>query len=454
METGKLNFEQAIELEQKTGNQNLYSAASELALLGAILINQDKLAILDLRPDEFSNRRNGNLFRIMRELSDKGIDIDVNTICSRMDAKKPENNWTAFELYDLVAKTPSSMHAESYAAIIRDKAKRRKIMQLADKMKIIAADSESETTEQIAKVIDDLTENESDQKTISLSEALNDYHVELLDRISGKKQGGVMSGFPSFDRVTGGFHPGEMVIVSGVPGAGKSIFAMQTILNVSKTIPCVYYSIEMGKMLTTERIICNVGKINEKHLQAGKLSKDEMEHYNEALESLDSRKIHISDDGNWNLMNLKADIMKQKIRYGVQFVVIDYMYLLSDMQKEADEIARTTVISRGLKLICLDLGVSMLAIHSLNKQGMDKGNGIPGIGQLRGSGQIAFDADMILMLTDYNENVERLLLTKQELENIKMLFFVKGRTMLPGKNYISFVRSPEFPTIGEYQKEF
>lgn len=449
METSTKTYEQLIIDDANSFHSN----AAELALLGAILINQDKLVVIDLNSSEFFNRRNAYLFQVMRELSDQGLDIDVLTICSKMDANDPDKNWSALELYDLVARTPSSMHAESYAAIIRDKAKRRKIIKISDRMKGIASNFETETSSLIAGVIDDLTTNEADkQNTVDISEALDDYHAELLDRISGKKQSGIMTGFPSFDHLTGGFHQGEMIVVSGVPGAGKSIFAMQIILNVSKTTPCAYYSIEMGKMLTTERMICNIGQINEKHLQTGRLTKDEMDRYNEALESLDNRKIFISDGGNWNLMNLKADIMKQKIRNNVQFVVIDYMYLLSDMQKESDEIARTTVISRGLKLISLDLQIPILAIHSLNKQGMDKG--IPGMGQLRGSGQIAFDADMILMLTDYNENVERLLLTKQELENIKMLFFVKGRTMLPGKNYISFVRSPEFPTIGEYQKDF
>ncbi|MEN6623837.1 MAG: replicative DNA helicase [Smithella sp.] len=454
METGKLNFEQVIELEQETGNQNLYSAASELALLGAILINQDKLAILDLRPNEFFNRRNGNLFRIMREMTDKGLDLDVHTICSQMDAKSPEKNWTAFELYDLVSKTPSSMHAESYAQIIRDKAKRRKIMQLADKMKIIASDSESETTGEIAKVIDSLTENESDgsQSTVSISDALNDYHVELLDRISGKKKAGILSGLPAFDRITGGFKPGELTIVSGIPGAGKSIFAMQIALNIGRTTPCAYYSLEMGKLLTTERMICAIGKINERNLQDGKLTEEEIERYNAALEELDNRKIYIGDAGNWNLLSLKADIMKQKIRHDIQFVVLDYTYLLGDMGM-ADETARTTYISRGLKLICRDLNIPMLAIHSLNKDGMGEGE-TPSMKHLRSSGQLSYDMDSGVVLTDYIEKVEKLLLTQQELDNIKMLFFLKSRSALPGKNYILMVKSPEFPTIGEYQKEF
>jgi replicative DNA helicase len=454
METGKLNFEEVIELEQQSENQNLYSAASELALLGAILINQDKLAILDLRPNEFFNRRNGNLFRIMREMTDKGLDLDVHTICSRMDAKSPEKNWTDFELYDLVSKTPSSMHAESYAAIIRDKAKRRKIIQLADKMKMIASDSESETTGQIAKVIDSLTENESDGSQVagSISDALNEYHAELLDRISGKKKAGILSGLPAFDRITGGFKPGELTIVSGIPGAGKSILAMQIVLNIGRTTPCAFYSIEMGKLLTTERMICNIGKINEQNLQDGKLTDDEMERYNAALEELDSRKIYISDSGNWNLMSLKADIMKQKIKHDIQFVVLDYTYLLNDLDK-SDETTRTTYISRGLKLICRSLNIPMLAIHSLNKEGLKEGE-TPSLRDLRSSGQLVYDMDSGVILTDYIEKVEKLLLTQQELDNIKMLFIMKGRSALPGKKYIMMVKSPDFPVIGEYQKEF
>jgi replicative DNA helicase len=101
----------------------------------------------------------------------------------------------------------------------------------------------------------------------------------------------------------------------------------------------------------------------------------------------------------------------------------------------------------------MDLGISMLAIHSLNKMGMDKRNGKPGMAQLRGSGQIGYDADMILMLTEYDENYERLLLTKQELENIKMLFFDKGRTLI-GKNGCVLVKHPTLPIFNEYTPDF
>jgi len=452
MDERKLTYDDIIAAEIESGDQSLFSKAAEAALLGAILINPDNLSLLDLTADEFYIKRNGTLYQVMRDIYDQGLDIDVRTVSSKMKPDDPEKNWTTLELYELSAKTPSSMHAESYAAIIRDKAKRRKIIQLADKMRQIAYDPESETTAEIAKVIDDLTENAADgaQGTVSISEALDEYHDELLLRISGQKKAGVLSGFPAFDRITGGFKPGELTILSGVPGAGKSILAMQMILNVGKTTPCAFYSIEMGKMLTTERMICNIGKINERSLQDGKLTKEQMLSYNEALEDLDSRKIYISDTGSWNLMSLKADIMKQKIRHGIQFVVLDYTFLLTDMDK-AEETARTTYISRGLKLICRDLNIPMLAIHSLNKDGMSPGE-TPSMKHLRSSGQLSYDMDSAIILTDYNERVERLLLPQQDLDNIKMLFFIKGRSALPGKKYILMVKNPEYPIIGEYQK--
>ena len=445
-----MTLDEEIERENEEGFR-LHSTKSEMALIGAILINPDVIELIDLRADEFFDKHYAKIFETIRKMRAEKIDIDVTTLSDRLDAIESKNH--SDELYSIVIKTPSSLHAESYAAIIRDKAKRRNIFKLADEMKKIATDGTQDTTGRIAKVIELLTTNEAEKATtISISEAVGDYHNALLDRMSGKTSSGIMTGFQKFDKVTGGFQPEQITILSGEPSVGKSLFAMQLVMNISKKIPCAVNSIEMGKMLTTERMIANVGRLNTQRMKAGLFTDEEMERYNEALEAVEQRKLYISNTGNWNLLSLKADIMKQKIQHDVQFVVVDYLYLMSDAM-DKDEITRTTIISRGLKLICMDLGISMLAIHSLNKMGMDKRNGKPGMAQLRGSGQIGYDADMILMLTEYDENYERLLLTKQELENIKMLFFDKGRTLI-GKNGCVLVKHPTLPIFNEYTPDF
>jgi replicative DNA helicase len=260
-----------------------------------------------------------------------------------------------------------------------------------------------------------------------------------------------MSGFNDLDKVTGGFQPGEMIVMSGVPGVGKSMLAMQIALQVSKNIPTVIYSLEMTKELVYRRMVSGVGKIDALHLKNGMMSQEEIQKYKDASAEIGSRALYIADGGGWDLLTIKADIMKHKIRHGIQFGVIDYLYLIGDMANETDEVARTTVLARGVKRIAMELEIPLLVVHSMNKAGMDN-SGVPGLSSLRGSGQGGYDSDMVLMLTKYNDSMGNLFLPQSELENIRGLFFVKGRDMPPMSKFVQLVKNPNYPDFRESVK--
>jgi len=432
--------------------KQLFTEDAEEALCGALFINPYNVMLLDLKQSEFANEKLGCLYQAIRNLTEKKQDADSVSVIEELKRMGKGGMWKWMELYALSNKTPSSMHYESYAKIIREKAKRRNIYRQAQELQRIAADVSRDTVEPVARVINNLTENASIENTAeSIQSIAESFHEDLWDRINGKTSSGIMSGFTDFDKVTGGFQPGEMIIMSGVPGVGKSMLAMQIALQVSKNIPTVIYSLEMTKELVYRRMVSGIGKIDALHLKNGNMTSEEIQKYKDAAEEIESRKLYIADGGGWDLLTIKADIMKHKIRHGVRFAVIDYLYLIGDMANETDEVARTTVLARGVKRIAMELEIPLLVVHSMNKTGMDN-NGVPGLSSLRGSGQVSYDSDMVLMLTKYNDSMGNLFLPQSELENIRGLFFVKGRDMPPMSKFVPLVKNPNYPDFRESVK--
>lgn len=442
------DLDKMAETERQSDENRLYSMDAELSMLGSAIINPDCVTMVRLRPEDFYSEKLGKVYRAIIDLVKEKQDVDVTSLSERLNLTQDAKLW----LYQLTSKTPSSMHYQTYADIIADKSKRRNIIALSQEM-IKIANAEPDTTGGIAKVIESLTLNESGKaETISIKQALEDYHADLNHRITNGIAGGFQTGFPNFDRYTGGFRPSQLVYLAGEPGVGKSIWASQVLLNISRTVPSVVYSIEMGKMLTTERMLSNIGQLDQEHLQNATLDDAEKRRYRNGYKELAKRKMFINQSNDWDLVSLKADIMRRKMRDGVQFVVLDYTYLMNESMK-LDEIARSTIISRGLKLICNDLGVAMLAIQSMNKEGVgrtqDGKQKHLSMSNMRGSSTVLHDADLILFIQDYDASIQKLTLTEAELENIKYLTTQKGRTLKKKKLGI-FVKSPDYPAFAEY----
>ena len=439
------------ERQQEEDDSRLYSMDAELSLLGAMIIRPECVSMLNLKPEDFFSEKLGKLYSAIKEIDAEKHDVDVTSIGEKMKLTGEAKIW----IYEMVSKTPFGGNWKTYADIVADKSKRRNIVNLSYEMMRIAQ-SDGDTSSGIARIIEALTVNGSGKsETISIRKAVEDYHADLTVRVEEGISGGYKTGFPSFDKYTGGFRPSQLVYLAGEPGVGKSIWASQVSLNISREIPSACYSIEMGKMLTTERMLASIGQLDQEHLQNGTLDEAEKKRYRNACKELSKRKLFINKADSWDLMALKADIMRRKAMDGVQFVILDYAYLMNESMK-LDEIARSTIISRGLKMICNELNISMLAIQSVNKEGV--GRDINGnrkrlsMANLRGSSQVLHDADLILIIQDYDDKIQKLTLPEAELENIKYITTQKSRTLKKKKLGI-FVKHPDYPAFAEYIDE-
>jgi len=269
----------------------------------------------------------------------------------------------------------------------------------------------------------------------------------------GEKEPGLKTGFKNLDEILGGLEQKTMMLIMGVPAVGKSMFTMQIGLQMAASYPGAIYSLEMQGKSVIRRMISGFGRISAGSLKSGQMTAEEQSRYNSTVKMMETRRLYISDLADWNLFSLRSELTKQKVKHGIKWFVLDYMYLMSD-EIQQDEIRRTTTISTGLKKICSDLNLVGIIVHSLNKEGFDNG-AIPTMKNVRGSGQVVYNADIILALSEVakdlglNHGLDAL--SEGQRKNIRALWVLKGRELQYTKQFALFTKMPDYPIFTEYK---
>jgi len=244
-----------------------------------------------------------------------------------------------------------------------------------------------------------------------------------------------------------------MMLIMGVPAVGKSMFTMQVGLQMAANYPGAIYSLEMQGKSVIRRMISGMGRISAGSLKSGRMTEEEQARYDSTVKMIEKRRLYLSDFANWDLFSLRSELTKQKVKNGIRWFVLDYMYLMSD-EIQQDEIRRTTTISTGLKKICSDLNLVGIVVHSLNKGGFDDG-AIPSMKNVRGSGQVVYNADIILALSEVTRDLGTIngldTLSESQRRNIRALWVLKGRELQYTKQYALFTKMPDYPIFTEYK---
>lgn len=436
--------------------KQLYSQEAEEGTLSSVLIDPDILDGLDLAAKHFYVERNRVIYTAMRELWQAGTGIDIVTLQDHLDRKGllSEAGGAAF-LLRLLGSDVSPYNATAYASIIREKARRRDLLRLAHEIAATAYDEgvniDTETTGYIERLA-------SAGSVTHGARPLSEYISELYDQVGERARNpcdvwGIPTGLSRYDALTGGLQPGELTIISGAPGMGKSILAMQMAAMAGKKTPGGVYSLEMSGIQVARRLVSGQAGIATKAMKTGRMADDDWPSFTHAVEVLSSLPVYMSDASDWTTAGLRADLARLKAQHNIQWFVLDYLFLMKDGGK--DEIERTAAISAGLKRICRSLDLAGVVVHSMNKAGIsangqkgsEAGNGIPGQDQLRGSGQVIYDADVITFLTQYTAEAGPV--SSADQKNVRVLWFSKGREIEDDKRFITLVKRPTFPAFAE-----
>lgn len=377
-------------------------------MLGSILLDKDGIIHVAnlLSPDDFYDPAHGIVFDAMLELFSRNRPIDSITVRELIDDKKKlESIWWNQLLAELMSSVFTSANIFQYAQIVKNKAILRKLIRAGNEIIMNGYDEATETTELLEKAEKSLfsvTQTFIQNKLVPIREILNARYEEfaaihadpeLVERNS------ISTGYSGFDNKLGGLKRGDLIILAARPSMGKTAMALNFAQNVAKKWRNVaIFSLEMSKEQLTDRLIAAAMAVDSWKLQKWKLSEDEFSKMGDALETLSKSKIYLDDSPAWEwLMSIKSKARRLKMESWLDLIIIDYLQLMSS-GNSMNRVQEVSDISRGLKSLARELDVPVIALSQLSRAIEARPDKRPVMSDLRESGSIEQDADIILML--------------------------------------------------------
>jgi replicative DNA helicase len=431
--------------------KQLFSQQAEEAFIGAALIDPGNLQQIDLEPEDIYIQRHRWIYEAMQALQSRKCDPDFITLTEELDRTgKLAELGGASEIVRLFNRTSSSLGLSQYADIIKGYARRRRVLKCASEL-AKAAYADGEIDEQVSGVVDQLTTGIRPKNgAVHWSGALQ----RLYDRVEERAKNptdiwGMRTGFTDYDRATGGLHQGESVYIAGEPGAGKSKLSLQMGVNLGAAGETgAIYSLEMKEWQITARAVSSMAKMATRKLKSGRLEGEDWSALIQAIEKASEYPIYLSDQSELTTGALRADLARLKLRYGIKWFVLDYMFLMADGDGKMDDTQRTALLSRRIKTIAADLDLAAVTVNSVTKEGMGASGALTQK-NVRGSGQVVHDADVICFITKHIPDKSK---WETEDENLVTVSFAKGRELENPKPF-HLVKFEHYPAFGNYAPE-
>ena len=418
---------------------------AEQAVLGSIFLDPDKIHIASeyLTKDSFFKLSHGMLFNIMQDLSDKGDPIDPVSVKSALDSigQFEQVGGMAF-LASLINAVPTSSHIEHYSKVVAEKSRARKVIEDLSQSISSVYDGQKDLNEILSQTEQNLSTISNEQKkgfrpiidVIDSTQSILDERSQKVGDVTGTS-----TGFTDFDQITTGLHEDNLIIIAARPAMGKTAFALNIAQNVAKSSDkaVAIFSLEMGAESLVERMLSAEGLIPSYHVRTGNLSESEWRRMISAQERLAKGKIFIDDTAGIRISEIrsKAKRLAQE-NGGLGLIVIDYLQLIEGRGRENRQ-QEVSEISRQLKIIAKELKVPVIALSQLSR-GVDQRNDKrPILSDLRESGSIEQDADIVAFLyreayykrdeQEEPDNVTELILEKNRHGSLGtvQLFFLK-----------------------------
>jgi replicative DNA helicase len=379
----------------------------EIAVLGAMLIDKDaSLKVFDiLTEDCFYKDAHKKIFLVMTSLFEKGEPIDIITLTNELRRRGHlEAIGGAYYLTELTSRVTSSANVEYHARLLVDKFMLRQIILESSSMIEKCFSEKKDAFELLddfqAKVFG-LLENRFKKSFIDIKSAIKETLLQV-EEIHGRTTGitGVPTGFADLDKITGGFQKADFVVVAGRPAQGKTALALNIARNASVDyeIPVGIFSLEMSMNQLVLRLICSESFVNLHDIRTGNLSPQKWQHLSTRVGKLATAKIFIDDTPALNILELRAKARRLKLEHDIGLLIIDYLQLMQGPKKAESREREISSISGSLKALAKELDVPIIALSQLNRQVETRGDKRPQLSDLRESGSIEQDADMVIFV--------------------------------------------------------
>ena len=440
---------------------------AEMSVLGVAFLD-DKLIskiVEEVNEDMFYDDRNKKLFQAIKSLHEQSIAIDVTTVSNKLDKTKNFSAIGGIEyLTEVIDSVATAANLDYYINIIKEKAIVRNLINTATDIVTEAYEEEDNVTSLLdtaEKNILDVVRSRQTSEFVPISEALRSAQEQLEYLAQNKSTiSGLETGFIDLDKATSGLHEGEMIVIAARPGMGKTAFALNIATHAAMTTKkaIAIFNLEMSKEQLVNRMLSALGGIEGKKLQNGQMMQTDWKKYNEAMSQLADTNMYIEDNAGITSSDIRAKCRRLASKpEGLGLVIIDYLQLLTLGGKRPDSRQQeVSDISRSIKTMAMELKVPVIALAQLSRNAEKRENNEPMLADLRESGSIEQDADIVMFINrkDYykakeqlgkNDNAETdIIIAKHRKGGTGKFTVLFEPTMMNFKNYISIKEEGEY----------
>ena len=397
-----------------------HSIEAEQSVIGSMLMDREAVIAASeiITGSDFYQQQYGIMFDAMVELFNEGKPVDLVTLQDRLKEKDvpPEVSSLDF-VRDIITIVPTSANVKSYATIVSEKAVLRRLIKTTEEiantcyagkepLENILADTE--------KSIFDLLQNKGGQEFVPIKQVA----INVLEKIEDayKNQGtvtGIPSGFIDLDYKLSGFQPSDFILIAARPSMGKTAFVLNVVdyVSVRKNLPCMVFSLEMSKEQLVNRMLSMESNVDSQKLRTGTLTDSDWDAVVEGIGIIGNSKLIIDDTPGISISELRSKCRKMKLEYGLSIVIIDYLQLMSGSRKGGNDTRQQEIsdISRSLKALARELHAPVIALSQLSRACETRTDHRPMLSDLRESGAIEQDADVVMFLYRddyYNKDTE------------------------------------------------
>lgn len=417
---------------------------AEKSLIGAILIDEEVLADASeiVKPNDFYDKNHGLIFAGMMRLFEKHKPVDLLTLTDELKRKDElELIGGSAYLTELTNYVPTAAHAAAYAEMVAQTAVRRRLIKASSGITELGYDESTTTQELLEKAEAELfsvSDQSLKQDLVSLESILTDSfdRIEELHRNKGSLRG-MRTGYRDLDTMTAGLQKSDLIILAARPAMGKTTLVTNLAYNVAtiEKKPVLFFSLEMSKEQLTDRMLADAAGVDSWNIRTGNLSGDDFEKLSEAMGEMAEAPIYIDDTPGLSILEMRTKARRLAHEDEIGLIIVDYLQLMQATNNHnGNRVQEVSEISRGLKLIARELNVPLIALSQLSRSVESRTPPIPQLADLRESGSIEQDADIVSFIyrPGYYEP------DNPEVQNITDLIIAKHRNGPVGKIQLYF----------------
>jgi replicative DNA helicase len=416
---------------------------AEKSLLGAVLIDEETLADISehVTAKDFYEKRHAIIYSGMMRLYEKHSPVDLLTLTDELKRKKDlDTVGGSAYLTELTNYVPTAAHAEAYAELVAQKAVRRRLIKASGEISELGYDEETTTQELLEKAEAELfsvSDQTLKQDLVSIESILTESfdRMEELHRNKGTLRG-IRTGYRDLDNMTAGLQRSDLIILAARPAMGKTTLVTNLAYNVATIAkqPVLFFSLEMSKEQLVDRMLADASGVDAWNIRTGNLSDDDFSKLSDAMGEMAEAPIYIDDTPGVSVLEMRTKARRAAHEQPLGLIIIDYLQLMQGSGRgDGNRVQEVSEISRGLKLIARELNVPVIALSRLSRSVESRSPQIPQLSDLRESGSIEQDADIVMFIyreAYYNPETER--------ENITDLIISKHRNGPTGKIELYF----------------